>query len=394
MASLALSCFTPNRPNRKRLLVSKRLKVLAGIAGVALASSMLAAMPAGAAASKAATAKSASEVGGLAGVIKLAKAEKELNVIALPRDWANYGEMIDTFAKKYGIKVNSQNPDGSSADEVAAVKTLKGQSRQPDVVDVGVAFAVQGADEGLWAPYKVATWGDIAADAKETNGLWYYDYGGYIAIGYDAKRVSIPPKSFKDLLNPRYKGQVALNGNPAKANAAFSAVYASSIANGGGLQDITKGLDFWANMKKVGNFIPVEATPATVQSGQTPITLDWDYLQAKYSKDAAGKVDWKLVVPSDAVFFGGYAQAIVKNSPHPAAARLWQEFLYSDEGQNIWLKGGARPIRLPAMVKKSTANKTAIKSLPVTPKGATATYPSLDDVVTAKSLVATLWGTL
>lgn len=374
--------------------MSKRLKVLAGIAGVALAASMLAAMPAGAAASKAATAKSASEVGGLAGLIKLAKAEKELNVIALPRDWANYGEMIDTFSKKYGIKINSANPDGSSADELAAAKTLKGQSRQPDVVDVGVAFAVQGADEGVWAPYKVATWNDIPADAKAETGEWYYDYGGYIAIGYDAKRVSVPPKSFKDLLNPRYKGQVALNGNPAKANAAFSAVYASSIANGGGLQDITKGLDFWANMKKAGNFIPVEATPATVQSGQTPITLDWDYLQAKYSKDSAGKVDWKLVVPSDAVFFGGYAQAIVKNSPHPAAARLWQEFIYSDEGQNIYLKGGARPIRLPAMVKKGTANKSAIASLPVTPKGATATYPSLSDVLTAKSLVSTLWGTL
>ncbi|MGI9144290.1 MAG: ABC transporter substrate-binding protein [Candidatus Planktophila sp.] len=355
---------------------------------------MLAAMPAGAAASKAATAKSASEVGGLAGLIKLAKAEKELNVIALPRDWANYGEMIDTFSKKYGIKVNSANPDGSSADEVAAVKTLKGQSRQPDVVDVGVAFAVQGADEGLWAPYKVATWNDIAADAKAESGEWYYDYGGYIAIGYDAKRVAVAPKSIKDLLNPRYKGQVALNGNPAKANAAFSAVYASSIANGGGLQDITKGLDFWSKMKKAGNFIPVEATPATVQSGQTPITLDWDYLQGKYSKESAGKVDWKLVVPSDAVFFGGYAQAIVKNSPHPAAARLWQEFLYSDEGQNIWLKGGARPIRLEAMAKKGTANKTAIKALPATPKGATATYPALDDVLTAKSLVATLWGTL
>ena len=374
--------------------MSKRLKVLAGVAGVALAASMLAAMPAGAAASKASTAKSASEVGGLAGLIKLAKAEKELNVIALPRDWANYGEMIDTFSKKYGIKVNSANPDGSSADEVAAVKTLKGQSRQPDVVDVGVAFAVQGADEGLWAPYKVATWNDIAADAKAEGGEWYYDYGGYIAIGYDAKRVAVAPKSIKDLLNPRYKGQVALNGNPAKANAAFSAVYASSIANGGGLQDITKGLDFWGKMKKNGNFIPVEATPATVQSGQTPITLDWDYLQGKYSKESAGKVDWKLVVPSDAVFFGGYAQAIVKNSPHPAAARLWQEFLYSDEGQNIWLKGGARPIRLEAMSKKGTADKNAIKALPATPKGAKATYPALDDVLTAKSLVATLWGTL
>ena len=374
--------------------MSKRLKVLAGVAGVALAASMLAAMPAGAAASKAATAKSAKDVGGLAGLIKLAKAEGELNVIALPRDWANYGEMIDTFSKKYGIKVNSQNPDASSADELVAVKTLKGQSRQPDVVDVNPTFAVQGANEGLWAPYKVATWNDIAADAKDVDGLWYYDYGGYVAIGYDAKRVAVAPKSFKDLLDPRYKGQVALNGNPARAGAAFSAVYATSIANGGGLQDITRGLDFWAQMKKVGNFIPVEATPATVQSGQTPITLDWDYLQAKYSKDSAGKVDWKLVVPSDAVFFGGYAQAVVKNSPNPAAARLWQEFLYSDEGQNIWLKGGARPIRLDVMSKKGTANKAAIKALPATKKGAKPIYPPLDDSLLARDLVSKLWGTL
>jgi putative spermidine/putrescine transport system substrate-binding protein len=374
--------------------VSKRLKVLAGVAGVALAASMLAAMPAGAAASKAATAKSAKDVGGLAALIKLAKAEGQLNVIALPRDWANYGEMIDTFAKKYGIKVNSANPDASSADELVAVKTLKGQSRQPDVVDVNPTFAVQGANEGLWAPYKVATWNDIASDAKDANGLWYYDYGGYVAIGYDAKRVAVAPKSFKDLLNPRYKGQVALNGNPARAGAAFSAVYATSIANGGGLQDITRGLDFWAQMKKIGNFIPVESTPATVQSGQTPITLDWDYLQAKYSKDSAGKVDWKLVVPTDAVFFGGYAQAVVKNSPNPAAARLWQEFLYSDEGQNIWLKGGARPIRLDAMVKKGTANKAAIKALPATKKGAKPIYPPLDDSLLARDLVSKLWGTL
>ena len=374
--------------------MSKRLKVLAGVAGVALAASMLAAMPAGAAASKAATAKSAKDVGGLAGLIKLAKAEGQLNVIALPRDWANYGEMIDTFSKKYGIKVNSQNPDAASADELVAVKTLKGQSRQPDVVDVNPTFAVQGANEGLWAPYKVATWNDIASDAKDANGLWYYDYGGYVAIGYDAKRVAVAPKSFKDLLNPRYKGQVALNGNPARAGAAFSAVYATSIANGGGLQDISKGLEFWAQMKKIGNFIPVESTPATVQSGQTPITLDWDYLQAKYSKDSAGKVDWKLVVPSDAVFFGGYAQAVVKNSPNPAAARLWQEFLYSDEGQNIWLKGGARPIRLDAMVKKGTANKAAIKALPATKKGAKPIYPPLDDSLLARDLVSKLWGTL
>jgi len=374
--------------------VSKKLSLIAGAATLMLAVGALAAVPAEAASkSKANTAKSLKDVGGLNGLIKLAKAEKELNVIALPADWANYGEMITTFSKKYGIKVNSQNPDGSSADEINAVQTLKGQKRQPDVVDVGLPFAVQGAKSGLFAPYQVAGWNDISADAKEPTGLWFFDYGGYIAIGYDAKKVSVPPTSFKDLLNPVYKGQVALNGNPAKANAAFSGVFASALANGGTLNTVSKGLDFWKTMKANGNFIPVEATPATVQSGQTPITLDWDYLQGKYSKESAGKVDWKVVVPSDAVYGGFYAQAVVKNSPHPAAARLWQEFMYSDQGQNIWLKGGARPIRLSAMVKTQKANATYVAALPAVPAGQKAVFATLDQILSAKDTVAAIWGT-
>ncbi len=374
--------------------MSKKLSLIAAAATVVLAASVIATVPAEAASkSKAATATSLKDVGGLAGLIKLAKAEKELNVIALPPDWANYGEMIKTFAAKYKIKVNSANPDGSSADEINAVQTLKGQKRQPDVVDVGLAFAVQGAKSGLFAPYKVAGWNDIPADAKEASGLWFFDYGGYIAIGYDAKKVSPAPTSFRDLLNPAYKGQVALNGNPAKANAAFSGVFATALANGGTLNTVSKGLDFWKQMKSVGNFIPVEATPATVQSGQTPITLDWDYLQGKYSKESAGKVDWKVVVPSDAVYGGFYAQAVVKNSPHPAAARLWQEFMYSDQGQNIWLKGGARPIRLAAMQKTHKANATYVAGLPAVPAGAKPVFATLDQILSAKDTVAAIWGT-
>lgn len=374
--------------------MSKKISILAGAVGLVLAASVVAGVPAEAASkSKANTAVSLKDVGGLAGLIKLAKAEKELNVIALPPDWANYGEMISTFSKKYGIKVNSQNPDGSSADEINAVQTLKGQKRQPDVVDVGLAFAVQGAKAGLFAPYKVATWNDIAADAKDANALWFFDYGGYIAIGYDAKKVSTAPTSLMDLLKPAYKGQVALNGNPAKANAAFSGVFATALANGGTLNQVSKGLDFWKQMKANGNFIPVEATPATVQSGQTPITLDWDYLQGKYSKEAAGKVDWKVVVPSDAVYGGFYAQAVVKNSPHPAAARLWQEFMYSDQGQNIWLKGGARPIRLATMIKTHKANAMYVAQLPAVPAGAKPVFATLDQILSAKDAVAAIWGT-
>lgn len=327
----------------------------------------------------------------MAALIKAAKKEGQLNVIALPHDWANYGEIITAFAKKYGIKVNEQNPDGSSADEINAVIALKGQQRQPDVVDVGLQFAVQGADQGLFQPYKVSTWKDLPATAKDPAGKWFLDYGGFIAIGYNAKLVNPAPTSIKDLLNPAYKNQVALNGDPTQANAAFSGVFAAALANGGSVSNVQPGIDFFSKLKAAGNFIPVQATPATVQSGQTPITLDWDYLQAKYKDETTGKVDWKVVVPSDAQYGGFYAQAIVKNSPHPNAAKLWEEFLYSDEGQNLWLKGGARPIRLDAMTKAGTANKAYLAALPVMPAGAKPTFASLVQILLAKVAVAQNW---
>lgn len=370
---------------------SKKFKVF-GLLAIALAL-VASTAPATSAKVAPAKAKSAVEAGGLKELIKLAKKEGQVNTIALPDYWANYGEVKKAFEAKYGIKVNSFDPEASSAEELVAVRTLKGQDRMPDVVDVGLQFAVQGAQEGLWAPYKVSTWNDIPNDAKEANGLWYSDYGGYIAIGYDANLVKTPPKSFADLLNPMYKNQVALNGDPTASNSAFLSVLATSVAAGGGVKganNINFALEYWQKMKASGNFVPVAATPATVASGQTPILLDWDYLHAKY-KDQAGRVDWKVVVPSDAVLGGFYAQAVVKNSPNPAAARLWQEFLYSDEGQNLWLKGGARPIRLDAMVKAKKHDKTAIAALPAVPKNAKPIFPSLQQQLLAKALLTPAW---
>jgi putative spermidine/putrescine transport system substrate-binding protein len=71
-----------------------------------------------------------------------------------------------------------------------------------------------------------------------------------------------------------------------------------------------------------------------------------------------------VFVPNNALVAGYYFQAVNKDGPHPAAARLWQEFLYSDEGQNLFLKGLARPVRADAMEKAGTVDKTALAALP------------------------------
>lgn len=218
----------------------------------------------------AATATSAADFGGLDKLVEAAKKEGSLHVIALPPDWANYGEIIKKFEEKYGLKVESENPDASSADEINAVKTRKGQNRAPDVLDVGQAFGFSGAKEGLYAAYKVQSWDKIPGGQKDPNGLWVNDYGGYVSIGCDAKKIGTCPKTFADLLKPEYKGKVALNGNPNKSGSAFAGVWAASLSQGGSLDDIGPGVQFFKKLKDVGNYNPVESTPATVEKGETP----------------------------------------------------------------------------------------------------------------------------
>ncbi|MEU8519884.1 extracellular solute-binding protein [Streptomyces sp. NBC_01216] len=348
-----------------------------------------AAGPAGGGA-KSATATSAADFGGMDALVEAAQKEGALHVIALPPDWANYGELIKAFETKYKIKVESENPDASSADEIAAVKSRKGQKRAPDVLDLGIAFARSGAAEGLFAPYRVEVWDKIPAAQKDEAGRWYNDYGGYVSIGCDARRIAHCPQTFADLLKPEYKGKVALNGNPTKSGSAFAGVYAAALANQGSFADIQPGIDFFGKLKQSGNFIPVESTPATVEKGETPISIDWDYLNAGYADQFKDKgVDWKVAVPTDGVYAQYYSQAVNKEAPHPAAARLWMEFLYSPEGQNLWLKGYARPVLLPAMTADGTVDKTFTAKLPQVP--GTPSFPASAELDKAKATLAEKW---
>jgi len=336
-----------------------------------------------------ATASSAQAGGGMDALVTVAKAEGKLNVIALPPDWTNYGNIIKAFTAKYGIAIDSSNPDGSSQDEINAVKQLGTQERAPDVLDLGQTFA--NSNTALFAPYKVATWDTIDAGTKDPNGAWVNDYGGFISIGCNSKLVATCPTTIADLAKPRYKGQVALNGDPTQAASAFASVWAGALANGGTLDNITPGVTFFGGLAKSGNLLKIDPNSATIQSGQTPIVLDWDYLNVTETEKNKAAFDWKVAVPSDGLFAQYYAQAINKNAPHPAAARLWQEFLYSDEGQNLWLAGKARPVRLVAMTTANTADKALISVLP--PVAGEPKYPTQAQTDAANKIVAQGWAT-
>ncbi len=294
-----------------------------------------------------------------------AKSEGALNVITLPRDWANYGVLMDNFTKMYGIKIDDANPDGSSAEELQAIKSLKGQSRGPDVLDLGPAYALSGTAAKLLQPYKVSTWDEIPTEVKSADGMWYGDYFGVVSFGVNMSVVKVAPKTWGDLLKPEYKGMVALNGNPLGAGAAFGAVFAAALANGGSYDNITPGVEFFGKLNAAGNYNPIKGTTASLVSGQTPILVNWDYLNLGIRDGAAGKADIHVALPEGTPAFGGYyCQAISAYAPHPNAAKLWMEYLYSDAGQLAFLGGYAHPIRFTAMLAAGKIPADLLAKLP------------------------------
>ena len=323
-------------------------------------------------------------------LIANAKKEGNLNTIALPPDWANYGQIMSTFQKKYGIKISNSNPDGTSAQENQAIESLKGDPRAPDVVDDGPAFAISGTAGGLFAKYFNTNFATIPRAMKDTRGYWTGDYWGAVSIGYNANLISTPPKTFADLLKSDYKGKVAMNGSPLTAGSAVAGVFAAALANGGSVNNVQPGIDFFVKLKSVGNWVPVDASPQTVASGQTPIVIDWDYLNLAYGPEFPS-AKWKTVLPSDGVYGAYYCQAINATAPHPWAARLWEEFLYSDQGQLLFLKGFSHPARFTDMVGRKVIPKSMINALPPANLYAKVKFATDGQQTAAKNLIAQQW---
>ncbi|HVO37963.1 MAG TPA: extracellular solute-binding protein [Spirochaetia bacterium] len=329
-------------------------------------------------------------------LVTAARREGQLTVIALPRNWLNYGEAIDTFSKKYGIKVNELFPDGGSGDELQAIRANKDNKgpQAPDVIDVGFSFGPDAKKEGLIAPYKVRTWGTIPDAVKDPEGSWYGDYYGALAFEVNIDVVKNPPLDWADLLGAQFKGQVALTGDPRVSNQAIMSVAAAALANGGSFQNVKPGVDFFAKLNSQGNFVPLIAKMGTVASGETPIAVTWDYLAMSDRDTADGNPAIAVIVPASGVVAGVYLQAISAYAPHPNAARLWEEFLYSDEGQLIWLKGYGHPIRYADLAARNMVPHELVARLPPASAYAKAAFPSLAEQATAKDFIVKNWDSI
>jgi putative spermidine/putrescine transport system substrate-binding protein len=306
--------------------------------------------------------------------------------------------MIDAFEAKYGLTVNELNPDAGSADELEAIRANRASAGPdaPDVIDVGLSFGPLAKKDGLLQPYKVSTWDTIPDSTKDADGYWYGDYYGVLVFQTNADIVKKAPADWLDLLAPEYRNSVALAGNPMVSHQAIQAVFAAglSAADGNVDQAADRGLRFLAELHKKGNFIPVNGDGDSLAQGDTPILIRWDYLALGDRDRLAGNPNVEIVVPKTGVVGGVYAQAISAYAPHPNAARLWMEYLYSDEGQLVWLGGYCHPIRFGDLMRNNKVPVNLLEKLPPAETDGTydgPVFPTVEQQERAKEIIIKGW---
>ena len=397
-------------------------RLVAAATAVALSVGMVAIATPAKAAINICKAKNVTEAGGLDALVAAAKKEGKLALITTPRDWANYGAIHDAYEKAFGVKVTVDNPDGSSQYEIDTMKTAP-KSKQPDSIDIGPLVVAQLTPPGgtpLSSPYKVINWNDIPKAAKDSTGLWYGNYGGKLAIVYNTTLSSVPTKA-SDFTKPEYKGIVGITGDPTSSNQAFMSLLAASIGNGGSknLSDVTKGLELFKAVKTQAPLVKVNGT--NLATGVAKLGFMWDFnaLGIIPAAKAAG-LDLKFVYPSDFVLQAPpYINAINAKSPNCANARLWQEFVYSQNkgktaaeltaadlklsgsklfakmqgGQNYFQQSGADPIMSAAMAKKKLLLPSLLDfKVPATAK--VVGPATISDVLAAREQVISSWASL
>ncbi len=321
-----------------------------------------------------------------------AKKEGGLQAIGIPPEWADYADILAGYTNHYSIPISYKvEQEYTSAQELLVFKNSIAHPHG-DIGDVGFKFGPVAVQQGLVTPYKHAHWDDIDPSLKDANGNWCTEYYGAQAFVINTDIVKNPPATFQDLLRNDYKNMVGIDADPRQANDAFLAVYSAALANGGSLDNIQPGIDFFAKLKQKGNFTVARSSIANIAKGEVAIAVMWDYLGLGFRDQLAGKPNLSVVIPSDASIAGPYVSIVNKTAPHPFAARLWMEYIFSDEGQLFYLKGYAHPARYQKLAAAGKVPAALAAKLPPAAQYANVKFPGLAQLTAASTTVSQNWG--
>ena len=286
-------------------------------------------------------------------IIEKAKAEGKVESVGMPDSWANWGLTWQDLKDEYAI--DHADTDMSSSEELQMFKT-EGENGTKDIGDVGFAFGQQAIDEDLVQGYKTSYWDSVPAWAKAEDGKWMVAYTGATTFLTNTEQVENVPTSWADIKAGDYKVALGdIGGGTAQA-----AVIASAYAFGGDLNNLDPAFEFWTELAEAGRINTLDILQQNFETGEIAVGVIWSYTAVPY-KDQITQYKMEATIPSDGSIMSGYASVINKYAPHPHAAALAREWIFSDAGQANLAKAGAIPTRtdveIPAEIEEATFAK-------------------------------------
>lgn len=286
-------------------------------------------------------------------IIEKAKAEGKVESVGMPDSWANWGLTWQDLKDEYAI--DHADTDMSSSEELQMFKT-EGENGTKDIGDVGFAFGQQAIDEDLVQGYKTSYWDSVPDWAKAEDGKWMVAYTGATTFLTNTEQVENVPTSWADIKAGDYKVALGdIGGGTAQA-----AVIASAYAFGGDLKNLDPAFEFWTELAEAGRINTLDILQQNFETGEIAVGVIWSYTAVPY-KDQITQYKMEATIPSDGSVMSGYASVINKYAPHPHAAALAREWIFSDAGQANLAKAGAIPTRtdveIPAEIEEATFAK-------------------------------------
>lgn len=298
-------------------------------------------------------------------LIKNAKEEGDLQSVGMPDDWANWKGSWDAITDTYGI--THGDVDMTSAEELSQFAAEKDDPTK-DIGDIGLSMTPEAIKQDVIGTYKASTWDSFPDWAKDPDGRWIMTYTGSLAFIANTEFTGGKcPTSWEDVKNGDYLVSV---GNVLGGAASQVAVLSCAIANGGSMDNVQPGIDYFKELAKAGRLDTGDTTSARLASGEMVCCVgNYDYSVLAWRDNIVAEnstMELDITIPSDGSVTNGYAQIINKYAPHPNAAGLAIEYLCSDEGAINRAEGYARPtkqdVTLPDDVKSKLLDDDLYKN--------------------------------
>lgn len=261
-------------------------------------------------------------------------------------------KVCNTFSQRHPGVTCELTRSGSERIFQRIMQELKANLTIADVVHTSdAAHFVDFKTQGMLTAYEPAGMKSIRADFKDPDGVYYTLRGTPYVMAYNSRLVpkDQAPRKWQDLLDPKWRGKVA-HGHPGY----------SGIVTTGMLGILSKyGWDYYAALAKNQPIIgqSAEDPPVKVAGGEGPIGVSGEYNLFR-AKKKGNPIE--IVFPEDVVPFVNSPVAILKRAPHPNAAKLFMDFLFGKEAQQLMADDG---LYVPNEAVTYPPGKTPLKDL-------------------------------